>query len=136
MLGGFKAFIVTPNCMPKANCNRLLVHVNGGGYVFAPGEAALPEAVVVAGFGGFQVILVDCRMPPDFPYPAAMDDATAIWKVAVTMADPKNMAILGTSTGGGMTLAMVLRAKFDVHLGKEQPVALNLLGGHRPAPSH
>ena len=112
-IAGVKAFIVTPNVMPDANRNRLLVHVHGGGYVFGPGEAALPEALMMAGFGGFKVISIDYRMPPDAPYPAAMDDAMAVWKEAVKMADPKNMAIFGTSTGGGMTLAMVLRAKAE-----------------------
>ncbi|HEY0420039.1 MAG TPA: alpha/beta hydrolase [Acetobacteraceae bacterium] len=112
-IGGVKAFIVTPDTMPEINRNRLLVHVHGGGYVFAPGEAALPEAVMMAGFGGYKVISVDYRMPPDFPYPAAMDDAMAVWKAAVKMADPANMAIFGTSTGGAMTLAMVLRAKAE-----------------------
>jgi len=121
VIGGVKAFIVTPRVMPEANRNRLLVHVHGGGYVFQPGEAALPEAVMMAGFGGFKVISVDYRMPPDFPYPAAMDDALAVWKAAATMADPKNMAIFGTSTGGGMTLAMVLRAKAE---GLPQPGAI------------
>jgi hypothetical protein len=67
VIGGVKCFIVTPNNMPEANRNRLLVHVHGGGYVFAPGEAALPEALMIAGFGGFKVISVDYRMPPDFP---------------------------------------------------------------------
>ena len=52
-------------------------------------------------------------MPPDFPYPAAMDDAMAVWKEVVKTNDPKKMAIFGTSTGGGMTLAMVLRAKAE-----------------------
>jgi acetyl esterase/lipase len=110
-IAGVKAFIVTPQTIPEANRNRLLIHVHGGGYVFGPGEAALPEAMLLAGFGGFKVISVDYRMPPDFPYPAAMDDAMAVWRAAVKMADPKNMAIFGTSTGGGMTLAMVLRAR-------------------------
>jgi monoterpene epsilon-lactone hydrolase len=113
VIAGVKAFIVTPNTMPDGNRNRLLVHVHGGGYVFAPGEAALPEALLMAGFGGFKVISVDYRMPPDFPYPAAMDDAMAVWREAVKMADPKNMAIFGTSTGGGMTLSMVLRARSE-----------------------
>jgi acetyl esterase/lipase len=113
VMGGVKVFIVTPNKMPPANRNRLLVHVHGGGYVFGPGEAALPEALFMAGFGGFKVISVDYRMPPDAPYPAAMDDAMAVWKEAVKMAKPKNMAIFGTSTGGAMTLAMVLRAKTE-----------------------
>ena len=35
------------------------------------------------------------------------------WKAAVKMADPKNMAIFGSSAGGALTLSMVLRAKQD-----------------------
>lgn len=60
-----------------------------------------------------QVISVDCRMPPDHPCPAAMDDAMAVWKEVVKKNKPRNMAIFGTSTGGAMTLAMVLRAKAE-----------------------
>jgi monoterpene epsilon-lactone hydrolase len=52
-------------------------------------------------------------MPPDAPYPAAMDDAIAVWKAAFAMRDPSRMAIVGTATGGGVTLAMILRAKQD-----------------------
>jgi epsilon-lactone hydrolase len=110
-IGGVHAFIVTPKEVLPANRNRLLVHVHGGGYVYNPGEAGTSEATLMAAYGGFRVISVDYRMPPDFPYPAAMDDAMAVWKEAVNMADPHNMAIFGTSTGGGMTLAMILRAK-------------------------
>jgi hypothetical protein len=42
--------------------------------------------------------------------PAAMDDAMSVWREAIQMQDPRNMAIFGTSTRGGMTLAMILRA--------------------------
>jgi len=111
VIGGVKAFILTPKEVPPENRNRLLVHVHGGGYVYNPGEAGTGEAVLMAGYGGFKVISIDYRMPPDFPYPAAMDDAMAVWREAVKMQDPRNMAIFGTSTGGGMTLAMILRAK-------------------------
>jgi epsilon-lactone hydrolase len=112
-IGGVNSYILTPNDIPEQNRNRLLVHVHGGGYVFAPAEAATREAILMAGFGKFKVISVDYRMPPDFPYPAAMDDAMAVWKKVVKTNDPKKMAIFGTSTGGGMTLAMVLRAKTE-----------------------
>ncbi|BAM86324.1 alpha/beta hydrolase fold-3 domain protein precursor [Bradyrhizobium oligotrophicum S58] len=112
-IAGVHCFVVTPNKMPPDNRRRLLVHVHGGGYVFGPGEAALGEAIMMAGFGGFKVISVDYRMPPDFPYPAAMDDAMAVWKELVKTNDHRRMAIFGTSTGGAMTLAMVLRAKTE-----------------------
>lgn len=110
-IGGVNAFIVTPDNIPEANRNRLLVHVHGGGYVFFPGESGTREAILMAGYGKFKIISIDYRMPPDHPYPAAMDDAMAVWREVVKTADPKNLAIFGTSTGGGMTLAMVLRAK-------------------------
>jgi monoterpene epsilon-lactone hydrolase len=111
VIGGVKAFILAPKVIPAANRNRLLVHVHGGGYVYNPGEAGTGEAALMAAYGGFKVISFDYRMPPDAPYPAAMDDAMAVWKAALKMQRPRNMAIFGTSTGGGMTLAMILRAK-------------------------
>ena len=112
-VGGVKAYRVTPRNIPPENANRLLVHVHGGCYVNGPGESGTTEAVLMAGFGHFKIISVDYRMPPDYPYPAALDDAMAVWKAAVKMADPKNMAIFGSSAGGALTLEMVLRAKRD-----------------------
>jgi monoterpene epsilon-lactone hydrolase len=111
VIGGVKAFILTPKEIRPENRNRLLVHVHGGGYVYNPGEAGTGEGTLMAAYGGYKVISIDYRMPPDFPYPAAMDDAMAVWREAVKMQNPRNMAIFGTSTGGGMTLAMILRAK-------------------------
>ncbi len=110
-IAGVKVFILTPKEIPPANRNRLLFNIHGGGYVYNPGEAGTGEAALMAAYGGFKVIAVDYRMPPDFPYPAAMDDATAVWKDLVKTQNPRNMAVFGTSTGGGMTLALMLRAK-------------------------
>jgi acetyl esterase/lipase len=112
-IAGVNCYIITPDNMPEQNRNRLLVHVHGGGYVFGPAESATREAILMAGFGKLKVVSIDYRMPPDFPYPAAMDDAMAVWKEVARTNDPKKMAIFGTSTGGGMTLAMVLRARAE-----------------------
>jgi len=112
-IDGVKAYRVTPAVIPPENRNRLLVHVHGGCFVSFPGESGTVEAVYMAGFGRFKVISVDYRMPPDHPYPAALDDAMTVWKAATKMARPKNMAIFGSSAGGNLTLAMVLRAKQD-----------------------
>ena len=42
-----------------------------------------------------------------------MDDAMAVYKAILKTTNSKHIAIFGTSTGGGMTLAMVLRAKAE-----------------------
>ena len=112
-IAGVKAFLVTPDTIAEANRDRLLVHVHGGGYVFFPGESGTREAILMAVYGLVKVISIDYRMPPDAPYPAAMDDAMAVWREVVKTHDPNKLAIFGTSTGGGMTLAMVLRAKTE-----------------------
>ena len=110
-VNGVQAYLVTPENLPPENRNRLLVHIHGGCYVLQGGEAATTEAIYMAGFGRFKVLSVDYRRPPEFPYPAALDDSVAVWKGALKMADPKNMAIFGTSAGGALTLSTVLRAK-------------------------
>ena len=62
-------------------------NVHGGGYVYGPGEAGTAEAMLMAAYGGYKVIEFDYRMPPDAPYPAAMDGAMAVWKAALAMQD-------------------------------------------------
>jgi epsilon-lactone hydrolase len=113
VIDGVRAFIVTPETIPPENRNRLLIHVHGGCYVLNPGEAALPEALFMAGFGHFKVIAVDYRMPPEAYFPAALDDGLTVYKNAIKTTDPKNVAIFGSSAGGALTLEMILKAKQD-----------------------
>jgi epsilon-lactone hydrolase len=110
-LGGVTVYTLTPQAIPAENQNRLLVHMHGGCYVLSGGEAATSEGIYMAAFGHYKVLSVDYRRPPDAPYPAALDDGMTVWKAALKMAEPRNMGIFGTSAGGALTLAMVLRAK-------------------------
>lgn len=112
-MGGVVVNVLTPHVIPERNRNRVLVHMHGGSFVNFPGEAGTAEAVMMAGFGQFKVLSVDYRMPPDHPFPAALDDGMAVWQAAILTHRPENMAIFGSSAGGNLTLAMVLRAKRD-----------------------
>ena len=76
-IGGVNAFIVTPRTIPPRNRNRVLLHFHGGYRVLYPGESGTSEAIMMAGLAGYKVISVDYRMPPDFPFPAALDDGPA-----------------------------------------------------------
>jgi epsilon-lactone hydrolase len=120
-IDGVRAFIVTPETIALENRNRVLVHMHGGCYVLFPREAALPEAIMMAGFGGFKVISIDYRMPPEAYFPAALDDGITVYKNVLKATDAKNIGIFGTSAGGALTLEMVLRAK---QLGLPVPGAI------------
>jgi acetyl esterase/lipase len=113
MIDGVRAFIVAPEIIGPENRNRLLIHVHGGCYVLNPGEAALPEAMFMAGFGHFKVISVDYRMPPEAYFPAALDDGITVYKNALKTMPARNIAVFGSSAGGALTLEMVLKAKAD-----------------------
>ena len=72
-IAGVRVYRVKPQTIAPENRNRLMVHVHGGAYVFGGGEAAA-RSVLMANFGKIEVVSVDYRMPPDFPFPAAIDD--------------------------------------------------------------
>lgn len=121
--GGVKTFAVTPQSVPKENSNRILVHLRGGGYVFNGGEGGLGEAILMAYHGRIPVISVDYRMAPDFPFPAALEDAVAVYKEILRTREPSNIGIFGTSAGGALTAATVLKLR---ELNVPLPAAVGL----------
>jgi monoterpene epsilon-lactone hydrolase len=110
-MDGVRVYVVTPEVIPPEHRDKLLIHVHGGCYVLFPGESGTSEAIMMAGFGHFKVISIDYRMPPEGYFPAALDDAMTVYKAASKTADPRNMAVFGTSAGGALVLEMMLRAK-------------------------
>ena len=112
-IGGVKAFLLQPKSLSDAHQNKIVLAIHGGGFVYNPGEAGTLEGVLVAGLGGFKVIAIDYRMPPDYPFPAAMDDAMAVYKALLKDNKPGHIGVVGTSAGGGMALSLCLRAKAE-----------------------
>ncbi|HVE20948.1 MAG TPA: alpha/beta hydrolase [Acidocella sp.] len=123
-IDGVHVYRVTPETIPARDAKRLLIHVHGGCYVLNPGEAALPEAVLMAGFSHIPVISVDYRMPPTAYFPAALDDAMTVYKAALKMEKPQDIGVFGGSAGGALTLEMMLRAKQE-HLPMPGAIDVN-----------
>ncbi len=121
-LGGVPVFLVTPKVIAPQNRGRTLIHFHAGGYARMPGESGTLEAVELAGFGGFQVISVDYRMPPDHPFPAAIDDALAVYRAVLARTSPARIGLFGNSAGGALALITVQRAKSE-HLAVPGAIA-------------
>jgi epsilon-lactone hydrolase len=111
VISGVHCYEITPKISKPNTPNRLLFHLHGGGWVGGAGQSGLLEAIVTAGLTGYKVITVDYRLLPDHPFPAAMDDAMAVWKEIVKREKPGNVGMLGSSVGGSMVLSLVQRAK-------------------------
>lgn len=110
-LGGVPVYTVEPDVIPKKNKDKILLCLHGGGYVLGPGEAGLGEALLMAGIGKFKVVSVDYRLAPEFPWPAALDDSLKVYKALLKSSPASHIGVFGTSAGGGLALALVLKAK-------------------------
>ncbi|MBI1198598.1 MAG: alpha/beta hydrolase fold domain-containing protein [Phenylobacterium sp.] len=108
-IAGVHCYRITPSERP-AQPGRLLVHLHGGAHVGGAGQSGLLEAVLVAGTARIETVSVDYRMAPSHPFPAAMDDATAVWTWLGQRYPAYRLGVFGTSSGGGMVLALTQRA--------------------------
>ena len=112
-IAGVNAYVVTPRAIAERNRDRVLLNLHGGVRVFGPGESGTYEAVLMSALTGHKVISVDYRMPPDHPFPAALDDSFAVYRELVAKVSPGKLAMFGTSAGGSLVLTTLLRAKAE-----------------------
>ena len=103
---------------------RLYIEIHGGGLVFGAGDFCRAGAVREASLHGVEAVAIDYRMPPDHPYPAALDDCLAVYAAEVADRGADNIIVGGGSAGGYLTAALLLRAKDE---GLPMPRAALLL---------
>ena len=79
----------------------------GGGYFSGSAQEDLILAAPLAAYSGLQITLVDYRLAPEHPYPAAIEDGMAVYR---EMATRGPFALIGESAGGNLALVLLLRA--------------------------
>jgi len=94
---------------PEASAARVILYLHGGGYVIGSINTHRDLASRLSRAAGARVLLIDYRLAPEHPFPAAVDDATAAyrWLLATGVA-PAQIAIAGDSAGGGLTVATLV----------------------------
>ncbi|MGY5804413.1 alpha/beta hydrolase [Rhizobium sp. LEGMi12c] len=100
------------------------IDLHGGALVVGGGAACRVGAQSQADQHGIRCYAIDYRMPPEHPYPAALDDCMAVYRHLLTQYRPENIIIGGRSAGGNLAAAMTLRARDE---GLPLPAALVLL---------
>src|SRR5262249_9111270 len=57
------------------------------------------------------VLSVDYRLAPEHPFPAALEDAVAAYRWLAGRFDPRRIAFMGDSAGGGLALATLYKLR-------------------------
>jgi acetyl esterase/lipase len=114
--------IATPSSRP----DRHVLYLHGGGYV--TGSAAVYRNFTwrIAAATRARVLVIDYRLAPEHPFPAALDDAFAAcrWLLGGKAA-PRRTTIMGDSAGGGLALALLLKLRDSGHEPPAAAVALS-----------
>ncbi|MBY8964435.1 alpha/beta hydrolase [Algiphilus sp.] len=118
-LGGVLSRRMIPASAPGG---MAVMYLHGGGYVL--GSPATHAGLVshLARAAGCECFVVDYRLAPEHPAPAALDDAVDAW--AALTRSHSAVALAGDSAGGGLALATAIAAR---DRGLPAPRALALI---------
>lgn len=93
---------------------RLLLCFHGGGYVTGSRASHRKMFGHIAAAARIDALIVEYRRAPESPYPAAVEDALAVFRWALASGiGAAHIAFVGDSAGGGLSVATALAARRD-----------------------
>jgi acetyl esterase/lipase len=99
------------------DAGRAVLYLHGGGYAIGSLNTHRRLAFDISAASGARVLLLDYRLAPEHPFPAAVDDAAKAWRWLLKQGlAPNKLAIAGDSAGGGLTIATLVNLR-DQKLG-------------------
>ena len=115
--GRVQAFV----CEPDEPTSTFL-YLHGGGYRLGEAAGWIPFAARLATATSARVVLVDYKLAPEHPFPAAIHDVVAAYDDVRAQGLP--VVVGGDSAGGGLAAALAVAC---VESGVEVPAGLVLL---------
>jgi acetyl esterase/lipase len=109
-VGGVPVHVATPHGTGPHD-RRVFVSLHGGAFIQGGGDLCRLGAGAMAESIGATVWAVDYRMPPDHPFPAAVDDCLAVYRALLAEREPGEIVVGGLSAGANLAMATLLRAR-------------------------
>ncbi|MEM8634337.1 MAG: alpha/beta hydrolase fold domain-containing protein [Pseudomonadota bacterium] len=123
-IDGVPVYFATPEQVSSEKAGKIVLSLHGGGYVIGGGAASPIEGLFITYASGFPSVSVDYRMPPDHPFPAAIEDTAKVYEELLKTYEPEDIAFSGASAGGGLAAASILHIR-DQGLPLPGAVVLN-----------
>ena len=108
-IAGVSVRIFTP--ASGAAKGLVLMNLHGGG--FSVDAGSISENVAVAALTGYRVVAVRYRLSPDHAFPAAVDDALAVYRTLLKDHDARRIGVYGTSAGAILSAELVARLRAE-----------------------
>lgn len=124
IMGGVPVQRVVKPAADPALADRLLINLHGGGFMV--GARSLTETLPIVGLTGIPAVTVDYRLAPEHAFPAAVEDALAVYRAALETHAPERIAVFGTSAGAILTMQLLARLKAE---GLPMPAAAGVFSG-------
>jgi acetyl esterase/lipase len=122
-MAGVPVRLVRAKGAPAAG-NLVLLNLHGGG--FNADSGSLTENIPIAALTKIPVVAVLYRLAPEHPFPAAVDDALAVYRELLKTHKPSQIGLFGTSAGAILGPELVARLKKQ---GLPQPAVLGVFSG-------
>ena len=89
--------------------DRVILYLHGGAYNRGSINSHRPLVANIANAAKARALIIDYRLAPEDPFPAAVEDAVIAyrWLLANNIA-PNQIVVAGDSAGGGLTLSMLV----------------------------
>jgi acetyl esterase/lipase len=85
---------------------KIILYLHGGTYTFGSINTHRDIAARMSKYSGSKALVLDYRLAPEYPFPAAIEDSTNTFRWLIENGiSPNNIAIAGDSAGGGLSLA-------------------------------
>ena len=108
MLGGVPGeWVEAEGAAPAA---ATLLYLHGGGFIGCSPRTHRPLTAALAR-QGLRVFVPDYRLAPEHPFPAAPDDALAVWRALRAQHAGGRLVVAGDSAGGNLALGLLLRLR-------------------------
>lgn len=99
------------------DAGRAVLYLHGGGYAIGSLNTHRRLAFDISAAAHARVLLLDYRLAPEHPFPAAVDDAATAWRWLLKQGlAADKLAIAGDSAGGGLAIATLVNLR-DRKLG-------------------
>ena len=94
---------------PSSQSSRVVLYFHGGGYVLGSNLGYREFCGRLARAANARVCVINYRLAPENPFPAAVEDAVAAYQYLLGNGfSAKQIAVAGDSAGGGLTLACLV----------------------------